>query len=212
MVKVEPAMPMFVRLPASLSPWADREAQFHYAEICSLVWAAAALSASQVINRPDAFGLAGRCSSSSTVLRRRARHEIGGTEVFASALPEPSGPSDEWWVEPQVARMAMPWTSRDARSGPFRAGQVRPGFELRAVIVVGDQAFSGAVSGGVFDIAGSSVEICRTLDITFARVTWRCYAHEETPVLVQVNPQPSLADIGDLWSDVVSHLLSELGR
>jgi hypothetical protein len=203
---------MFVRLPASVSPWADPEAQFHYAEICALVWAAAALSAAPVINRPDAFGLVGRCSSSSSVLRRRARHEVGGIEVFASALPEPSGPADEWWIEPQVVRMAMPWTPRDTRVGPFRAGQVRPGFELKSIIVVGNQTFGGAVSHGVLDIAGSSVEICRTLGITFACVTWRCYGREGTPVLVQVSPQPSLTDIGDLWNDVVSDLLTELAQ
>lgn len=206
-VRVTPASPLLLRLPAAVGAWASPEAQFHHAEICSVVWAAAALTAAPVINRPDTYGFLSRATSCATVLRRRTGQRTGGVEIYSNALPAPPVPETEWWAEPYNSRSPAPWTPQDLRKGPFRAGHVRPGFVLHTVVVAAGVAFDETSPTDVLD---ASVRVCRELGLKFALVTWRHYRNTGETILVRVSPQPTLDQVGPYFNAVADRLLVEL--
>lgn len=209
--KVAPAVPIFLRLPHAANLWADAESQFHRAEMCSLVWGAAALSEAAVVNRPNAFGFAGRCALSTSVVRRRAGLGLDGTEVFASSAPAPVGPDEEWWLEQQADRATLRWEDRHMGRAPYRAARVRPGFDLCILTVVGGATFGEAPPARP-DISASSAEMCAALGVTFATVTWRWYADRGVAEFARVNPHPTVSEVGESWDGVAAQLLSELSR
>jgi hypothetical protein len=206
---VAPACPIFLRLPFAAPPYSDDEAQFHRAEICSLVWAAAALTTAPVINRPNSYGFSGRCALSTGVLAARAGLEWRGVEVFAGQAPDPIGPADEWWLERADDRSTLPWTERGALRGPFRASRVRSGFELVVVTVVGAAPFGEHPSVQV-GLGARSVEVCKSLDVGFATVMWRWYPQGAEAEFAGVNPHPRLEEIGGSWPLVADQLVAEL--
>jgi hypothetical protein len=207
---VSPNFPIFLRLPKS-NPWANSEMQFHFAERCSLVWAAASLNILPVVNRPDSFGLSSRCSVSTTINSSRAKLDSHSLEVFASHSPAPIGPDNEWLLEQQTDRSVFAWSKEYSGVGPFRAGRVRDGFNLCSVIVVGEKVF-GDPSRLNLDIPKISTEICRALGINFASITWRCYSCDGTVELARVNPHPNVGEIGRLWNDVATQLTALLSQ
>jgi hypothetical protein len=207
---VDPSLPMLLRLPWAPNPWADSERQFHRAEICSLVWAAAALNAAPVINRPDAFGFTSRSSLTASVAYWRAEHGHREAETFASHVPEPAGPADQWWVERQTDRLTMPWKNWGSGRGPYRAGRVIPESTLATVATVAGEAFMDESPHPEADIAARSVRITRALGLVFAVVTWRLSHEDGAAEFVRINPHPSLREIGGMWRPVVGHLLQEL--
>ena len=208
-VRVEPVVPMLLRLPSS-NPWADDESQFHRAERCSLVWAAAALSSSPAINRPDAFGFSSQFALSTAVVKSRAGLRVDAPESYSSEVPEPLGPSSEWWLERQEDRRTIAWSMREDAAGPFRAARVRPGFVLRTYTVVGDRSFVDIPGTSDVEIGQSSIELCKGLGVAFATVTWRWYASEQTAEFARLNPHPTIGDVGAAWAGVAPKLLSEL--
>jgi hypothetical protein len=215
-VQIEPTVPIFLRLPRAARPWADGEVNFHRAERCSLVWAAAALTNAPVINRPNALGLAAGWSSSTTVACRRADIKADSREIFASQPPEPASAvfpavdESEWWFEDQQTGRILSYSERGAARGPIRAGRLRPGFELRVVTVVGARAFE--CQGVPASILERSMGAAMGLGLGFASVTWRWYASTASGELARVSPHPILHDVGDRWDDVASALLSELAQ
>jgi hypothetical protein len=211
-VRVAPAAAIFLRLPRAPSPWHDGETQFHASERCSLVWAAAALTEAPVVNRPDRAGLSCRCTPSASVLRRRAGSESNTPETFASHAPDPVGPPDEWWVERQGDHVSAPWSRRGAAGGPFRAGRVRPGFQMAVATVVGRRTFVTTPTALDAAIRRRSVLACRRLGLTFAAAVWRWYPDERLAELVRVNPHPGMHDIGEHWPATAKALLSELAH
>jgi hypothetical protein len=210
--RVCPAAPLFVRLPFAVGLWEDTEAQFHRSERWSLIWAAGALTQAPVINRPDPVGLSARSATSTSILRSRSEIGLGGPEVYASHAPNPCGPAEEWWLEDQSNRATFAWAERGARRGPYRAGRVRPGFELLVMVAVGDHVFGQAPPEAWPSVGDSSLRICRALGVSFASVMWRWYPGEGVAEFARFNPHPTLNEIGDCWDDVASQLLKELGR
>jgi hypothetical protein len=212
LTQVEPIVPVLLRLPTPNSPWMDDESQFHRAEKCSFVWAATALSEACVINRPNAYGFSGRCALSTAVTKFRAGLSVAVPETFASHMPDPIGPADEWWLEQQADRRIISWQEGAASSGPFRAARVRAGFILKTFIVVGERSFVEMQSNSDNDLATSSVKICRALGIAFAAVTWRWHSNECLAELGRVNPHPTVQDVGECWEEVAKQILLELSK
>jgi hypothetical protein len=206
-VTVDPPLPIFLRPPRAASPWLDGEAQFHHAERCGLVWAAAALTPAPVVNRPGPHGFVGLFSPSGAVLRARAGVAANGEEVYSCRLPVQAS-SAGWWVESQRDRSAAPLGAHDA-DGPFRSGPVPSGVSVAMTAVVGARAWP--VTGRTRRLLSASVDVCRRLGLGFGTVTWRL-AEQGAPFLVRVNPRPALLEVGDAWPSVASALLEDLGR
>jgi hypothetical protein len=206
-VDVMPAASMLLRPSRTPGPWEDGETLFHRGEMVSAVWAAAALTAAPVVNRPGPQGLVGHCAA--TVSASRARANIPPEpETFTSHRPEPDGPPAEWWVEPQRFGRQMPWTVEASRAGgPYRAARVTPGFELSRAVVVGDETF-GAEPGSALDVR--SRQASAALGLAFATVTWRTYRTAE-PVFVAINPFPVLEEL-DGYEDIVIAALLRILR
>jgi hypothetical protein len=205
-------VPLLLRLPLAPPAWATGETHFHRAEICSLVWGAAALTPAPVVNRPDGFGFAGRSAWSINVVRSRAGIALLEPEVVASHAPQPLGPDDEWWLERQADGAVFPWAKRRASGGPYRASRIRPDFTLHNIIVAGGQAWGDLPANITTDLRAKSVQICAALNITFATVTWRWHAADNTGVFARLNPYPTLAEIDSFWMEVGDQLLLELLR
>lgn len=210
---VEPACPMFIRLPVPPPSGSSQQALFHQAEIRSLVWAAAALTTARVINRPGSHGFGGRISGSTSVLRHRAGLPEREPEVFAShasAVLAPPGESD-WWFQHQRSRVTSPADAVVSDRGPYRAGRIPADSQALVACVTGRRVF---ILGEVSRAEGKRIrqlsrQAAEALGLTFTTMAWRL-AGSAAPELGRVNPCPSLAELGDSWAPIRAALLREL--
>jgi hypothetical protein len=178
---VQPEAAIFLRPPLGTNRWLTRERQFHQAEIFSLVWAAAALTAAPVVNRPDAHGLGSRSRASAAVLRWRAGITPNRPEVASN---------DPARVE-------------DAPRGPLERTIV-------SVTVAGGRGFMAGEFAVDRRMPKRAQDVCAALGVAFATVTWRLSDDQSDMELARVNQCPVLAEIGDAWPCVAAALLEEL--
>jgi len=200
---VYPDLPTILRLPHSDRAWDDADQQFHRAERRSLVWAAAALMKSVVINRPNVHGFAACGSSSAHVIRHRLGLSVGALEVCASECPDPMGEAAHWWTESAREGFARPWHD-SAITGPFRAGAVHADDEQSLVIVAGAEVLRAPTH----QLRQASAEACRKLGLGFAAVSWRRRHGEES--LLRVDPHPRLDHVAGVEEAVTDALWAVL--
>ena len=209
---VRPHVPLLLRYAEM--PWQSptAEQRFHFSEMWSLVWAAAAITSATVINRPGSQGLIAAVSPSSAVLRRRAHVRSDECEVFASHEPKPRGPSHEWWLQPlRPGSPTEPGDGSEATS-PVRAGHIPEELVARSVTVVGGAVFPASDQSASRDgrLHRLSREVCSALGLLFASVTWGVTPTGEAVRLGRVSPCPTLEDVGPAWPEIARSLLDLL--
>jgi YD repeat-containing protein len=210
-VDVAPRVALFLRLPLPSRQWLDGERQFHRAEVCSHVWAAAALTPAPVVNRPDAWGLAGRLSRSTAVLRRRAGLPDERAEIFCSHPPELGADAEHWWLERQSDRGILAWSATSRERGPYRGAHVAPDAEPVAVTVVDGEAHAAHAVPQGSELLERSCRVCAALGLSFATVFWRWHEASGVAELGGVG-QPALVTVGSAWPAVADALLRCLAR
>ncbi|MEV8092988.1 hypothetical protein [Kitasatospora sp. NPDC085879] len=220
---VTPSCPLFLRPPAAPPPGTGDQRLFHHAEIRGLVWAAAALTTAHVVNRPGRYGLGGRISGSTAVLRHRAGLPGQEPEVFAghassAAVPRSDG---DWWFQHRRSWATVPASGVVSDRGPYRVGRIPAGSTAVITCVVGARVFVLARTGDaggdltVADLAADdrarelSAQVAGALGLTFGTLAWRRGDAADLE-LGRVNPCPSLAELGHLWAAVREALIGEL--
>jgi hypothetical protein len=215
-VSVRPLRPMLLRQPR----WevTDTERRFHQAERFSLIWAAGALSAAPVVNRPDPHGLCGRVDRSTAVLAARTNTPVGAGEVYLSRARNVSQietePCEgdihrEWWLEDLRTGMSVREAGFREQKGLFRATLSCAGTVTGSVTVVGKAAFPGPIQPPA-DAVQRSVNIANRLGLAFATVRWRWRRGHTDPTLAGVSSHPVMPDLAHCLDDVVDALLHAL--
>jgi hypothetical protein len=211
--RVLPDVPMLLRLPPHPVPLLDGDEAFHRGERMAMLWAAAALSRSPVINRPGAGGFAGRCSPSAALTEIRAGVFAGRQEVFSRVPPPPAGdPGGRLWCLQDTGTYATAcWPHVPVGAGPYRARQVEADEEYELVTVVGERAWrASTVPLESLALEARSVALVAALELTFAVVTWGISRQRAGGVMARVNPFPTWEQVWHVWPDVASALLAAL--
>lgn len=208
-VDVTPSVPLFLR-PLAGGASAIEEDRFVWNEAFAAVWAAAALTARPVVNRPNEWGWGSRSAFCASLSDLRRGAEVCAPEVFWRGLA-PDGHGEllhqelrRWAnLEPgplDVGPSDLPIRSR--RLGPCR------GWEQ--VLVVGSRAFRVTEADlGAYAVEADSIAAAASLALSFACVSW-AVAEEGGPRLVRINPFPTLQECRPVLEDVFEALLQEL--
>lgn len=220
---VEPALPMFLRLPAPPLRRISFDAEFHLSECLAHLWAVAALTPAPVINRPEPGGLGTRVSASAALTEVRAGLTGGSPEVFSS---RPYGPHGEpahgrgtqWWVQDLDSWTTRPWpelpdtvvASTDG-SGPCRARWSDPEPLFESVVVLGDQAWrSSPVDLDHLGLKERSTQIVARLGLQLSSVVWRLSPDLTQAWLVVVEPFPDVEQLRMVWLGLGPRLVKVL--
>lgn len=207
---VEPALPMFVRASA----WyyndgaAEADERFQRAESYASFWAAAALSPSPVINRPNGNGALGRLTAAELSIRLKSDPVAAIRELHASGPDQVSGASDSLWGEDSNF-LTAPVT--EMRPGtPLRARELNPCALYEIVTVVGLRAFSATTDSRTaeLDLIGRSVKHAQDLGLHFATLTWAVDGDGAKPI--RLNAVPDEHDLRYCWSEVSEALCEDL--
>jgi hypothetical protein len=206
---VVPECPMLVRAPYAPPSGTPQREAFHQSEIRALVWAAAALTRSPVVNRPNADGFAGRVARSSAVVRLRAglppRQEIFASHASAALTDEPH---DDWWFEHQGSYAGFGGGRPLNDRGPYRVGCSGSADDVMIACVVGSLVTVNP-PGAEALVRDRSGAVATALDLQFATMVWRRGLDSDFE-LGRVNPYPTLLELGDRVDDVMAELLAML--
>jgi hypothetical protein len=207
-VAVTPAVPLFIRPSAwwTQPPDGTDEAFLRHEEYATL-WAAAALSAAPVINRPTATGTVGRLTWGSIAALLDLREP--GTEEIHSSGPEVLRDSDECLWGEDATYVSAPISA--LRPGvPLRARRLNPAALYEIITIVGARAFPATKDprSAELNLAGHSLKLAAKLGIHFATVTWALDDNTATPV--RVNASPDDSDIRYAWQEVAEALCEDL--
>ncbi|MGR4880403.1 hypothetical protein ACIPUC_13320 [Streptomyces sp. LARHCF249] len=219
---VEPVLPMMLRLPAPPLLRISFDAEFQLNECLAQLWAAAALTAAPVINRPAPGGLGTGVSASGVLTELRAGLPVGSVEVFSSRPPEPEGPAEaageagagegtQWWVQDLASWTTRPWPERPAGSGPYRARWSDPDPLFENVVVLGDHAWPcSAVELDGLRLEERSTGIVARLGLELASVVWRISPDLHCAKPVVVEPFPDVEQLRMVWLGLGPQLLKVL--
>ena len=209
---VEPDLPMLVRYPVSILD-SDPDHLFHQAESLATVWAAAALCKSPVVGRPGPTGFGGLCSASAVITEIRGGCHVGRIEVFSSSLPSPAQLQDEWWTQSLDTLKTAQWPKRDHGGAPYRARKACASYGYEIVsVVVPDAWRSTTVPLSHLDLESKSVSLVRTLDLTFAVVTWGVSPDYTIAEVASVNPWPYIWQVKYTWAQIMPAMLRILAQ
>jgi len=210
-VAVEPAIPLFLRVPG---PPAVREsfgAAFLRGEQAGTLWAAGALMKSPCVNRPGHHGFAGRSSFSSSATFLRAGYASSSTETFSREAPDLS--SDRTWaIQNTVTHRTTLWPQRPETPGPYRSREVLPGSTYEVVAVVNGQAWRISDRPlGELDLEQRSAQVIAALGLTFGAAIWAISRDGTIAVAARFEAYPPFDYIRPRWDAVGPALLQELG-
>ncbi len=221
--RVEPVVPLFLRLPAPPLLRLSFDAEFQLNECLAQLWAVAALTPAPVINRPAPGGLGGLVSPSAALTELRAGQPGGSLEIFSARPVRPSAPpadddGDTWWVQDLDTWRAHPWPDpvdgpapAPGAVGPFRSRWSDPDPVFESVVVLGDQAWrSSPVDLDGLDLERRSVEIVARLRLDLAAVVWRVSSDLDRAWPVVVEPFPDAEQLRMVWLGLGPRLVKVL--
>ncbi|MFJ9865991.1 hypothetical protein [Streptomyces sp. NPDC101165] len=220
---VEPALPMFLRLPAPPLQRISFDAEFQLSECVAHLWAVAALTPAPVINRPEPGSLGTHVSASAALTELRAGLTGGSPEIFSSRPCGPHGePADgqgtQWWVQDLDSWTTRPWPelsdalapSADG-SGPCRARWSDPEPLFESVVVLGDQAWrSSPVDLDHLGLQERSTQIVARLGLQLSSVVWRLSPDLAQAWPVVVEPFPDVEQLRMVWLGLGPQLVKVL--
>lgn len=212
MARVEPDLPIFLRLPPLPAQRVSFDAEFQYDECLAQLWAASALMSAPVINRPAPRTVSGRTSPSAALTELRAGEASCGVEVFSSRYPVPTDlQGEQFWVEDLSALRTSPWPERPVGTGPYRArwSDANPAFEM-VVVLCGRAWRCTTVDIDYLGLEQRSIAVVKALDLSLAAVVWRVTAAATEARLVNVDPLPGLEQLRMVWLGLGPCLLEVL--
>ncbi|MFF4576051.1 hypothetical protein [Streptomyces sp. NPDC001410] len=220
---VEPALPMFLRLPAPPLQRISFDAEFHFSECLAHLWAVAALTPAPVINRPEPGGLGTRVSASAALTELRAGLGDGSPEIFSSRPCGPrgeptDGQGDQWWVQDLDSWTTRPWHELSdslapsaVGSGPYRARWSDPEPLFESVVVLGDQAWrSSPVDLDHLGLQERSTEMVARLGLQLSSVVWRLSDDLAQARPIVVEPFPDVEQLRMVWLGLGPQLVKVL--
>lgn len=195
---VSPDVPMFVRPSAWWAlPQSDSDARFLLRESHATFWAAAALCASPVLNRPGPGGAVGRLTAGA----------LGQAEIHAGGS---DGIDDDGtlWVEDADFRTGP--LAMASNSLPLRVRRVDPAADYEIVVVAGGQAFEATTDRrtAAHDLPARSLDLARRHHVQFAAITWEVGGQTALPV--RLNPAPDMNELRYRSADVLDALCRAL--
>ena len=210
-VTVSPQVPLFLRPSAWWTDTVvvDDDERFLRTESYSTLWAAAALSAAPVLNRPSERGLNGLM----TGVAGNDEHNLdcGGSrpEIFASRSGELCEP-DGLWGEDLGTYRRGPVRTLDPNS-PIRARNVDATALYEVIAVVGERGFASTDDPRTNTLAlvQRSVAIAKGIGLMFATITW-AIGQSGDAMLARINHGPTSAELQYSWSEVGEALCEEL--
>jgi hypothetical protein len=209
-VRVEPDLPMLLRPAPPPNPTRDSDSRFLSGESLAVLWAAASLARSPVLNRPSLRGFEAGWCYSGAITERRAQAEIS-PELYARDETDAGPPDDRAWAIEDMRGRTRRWTLPDTGDAPYRARPVIEGEGYERVVVVGPQAWrSTMVALDGFDLEQRSIAIARHLGLGFLAVTWGFDAGLEQARLARIDPYPRVDQLLPVWQEVAPALMEAL--
>jgi hypothetical protein len=202
---VEPRIPIFIRPSAwwHVDAADGADARFLRGECFAAYWAATALSAATVINRPLPTGQMYRLTAAAM----SAAGAGTMSEIFASG-PDQIDEKDAMWGEDVEFR-----TGPVAGLGPnlpLRARRVETDARYEIVTVVGARAFPATTDPRTeaCSIGPRSAALAQAAGVHFAAVTWAITETDAVPV--RLNAAPEESELRYVWGDVAAALCDDL--
>lgn len=205
-VYVYPECALLLRPVREIKTASSEEERFCWSEQFASVWAAASLSASPVVNRPNEWGWGCRAAFSAALTEQRLTGEVLCPEAFwYKSLPDK--------VTEMLHQDLSTWQIVDnpqevlfVRSRLFPKCQ---GWDQ--VIVVDEEGFRvTAVELSLWDLEGNSIRVVKELGLLFATVSWGIPMDGTKPVLARINPFPTLPECAPVLREVFVALLRML--
>lgn len=209
-VAVDPVVPMFIRPSAwwACVPPSDVDAVFLRSEQYGTLWAAAALTAAPVLNRPRRRSASERWTAAAIAAIDPAG-DARIEEVYASASGEvPRGSEPDWWAEDAKYRVTP--LAEAADGWPVRARRINPDALYEVVTVVGDAGFAATRDPATnrYGLVERSVALVHRAGFGFAAVTWAI--DDAGPLPVQLNAAPEEHEVMYAWDGIGAALVGAL--
>ncbi|WP_442680104.1 hypothetical protein ACSBM8_02530 [Sphingomonas sp. ASY06-1R] len=202
-VRITPDLPMMLR-PLRGPTTGLEEERFVFNECFALLWSAAALAEAPVINRPGELGWGGQASYSASITDLRRGSAAPHTEWLWHRQP-PLAPDLLHQDLTTWLTVATPDDDAAIRSRTLPACR---GWDQ--VVVVDEEAWRVTdVDIGDTGIERQSIAAAQTLQLRFCTVSW-AIPIEGAPILVRVNPFPTLAECTPVMNDIFSALAGRL--
>lgn len=207
---VDPDVPMLLRPPMPAAPGRDADSTFLDGETFGALWAAAALAASPVINRPTVHGFEGGWSPSAAVTERRAALPVA-SELYLHLPPGAPPPDGRTWAIEDARGRTRRWTALDRDDIPCRARALIAGEAYERVIVLDGKAWrSTVVELDGYALEERSIAAVAALGLSFAAVTWGIAEDLGAVRLARIDPYPRADQLFPVWNDVGPALLKAL--
>jgi hypothetical protein len=202
---VEPEMAMLLRPLQGVRPPALPDERFIWGEQFATLWAAAALTRSPVVNRPNEWGWASKTTMSAVVTERRAGLEAPPAESVWKRCP----PGKPFSHHQDLETWAQPDDPSQLEFGRSRALPPMCGFDQ--VVVVGERAWR-VTAPGVHDAAieETSIRATAVLALAFATISWGFPADGGAPLITKINGFPTLRECVPVLDSVFDALLEQL--
>jgi hypothetical protein len=205
---VAPQLPVFIRPSAwwQVETADSADARFLRSECYAAYWAATALSAATVINRPGPAGPIHRLTAAA-ITTMPAAGAAPVSEIFASG-PDRIDDQDAIWGEDVDYRTGPVAGLRPDL--PLRARRVQTDARYEIVTVVGHRAFAATTDPRtIADSFGPrSAALAVAAGVHFATVTWAVTETDAVPV--RLNAAPEEWELRYAWSDVAAALCEDL--
>lgn len=211
--QVLPDIPMFVRASAWWHQWGQTnpsaDERFLRAEAFSTLWAAAAMSASTVINRPPATGSVSRQTISSIASRMDAPFESMHRELYVS---DPALAAAR--IQPPIWGEDIDFRTNEAAAMqpkvPARMRSIAMDASYATILVLGARAYAttDVPFGQLADLLTGSRQIASRFQVHFATVTWMVCPSGAVPV--RLNPEPDAAELGSCLDEILGDLCQDL--
>lgn len=204
--RVTPDSPMLLRPLQGIAGAASDDERFQWGEEFAVLWSAAALNSSPVVNRPCEWGTAGRAAFSAVVTDQRGLARSFSPEAFSHDL---------WMGESgfEFHQDLDSWrhtTTPEAHSF-VRSRRLPPMRGWEQVVVVGDFGLRVTMAGiGPYLIDVRSVQIAKLLALGFCVISWGIPLKGGTPIVTRVNPFPTLDECRPVLRQVCAELLEIL--
>jgi hypothetical protein len=210
---VTPSAPVLLRTTWE-SSGDDPDARFLRLEAHAQAWAACALTAATVINRPSEFGLTGSSDHLTplSLLRARARDPACqvqiSPEIYSSDWLEPDG---DWTAQDLISFDTAAVPRRPEGDGPYRFRRWRPARRYATVTVVDACGWAVDHAGSAHDssLVEPTVAIVRALGLRFGAITW-ALPGSAAPAVARIDPHPASWRMGPHLDTIAEALLEAL--
>jgi hypothetical protein len=212
---VSPDRPTLLRPPSNPLRRVSFDAAFLAHEASAMVWAAAGLMNSPVVNRPSRFGLSSLWTPSMIATCRRVGDMPMSAELYTRKLEDldqTPGQGDEVWCAQDLGTYKVAQLpDLPAGSGPYRSRRLATERLHEAVVVVAGQAWRCTEAQvGHLSLEQRSSDIISRLGLTLGCVTWTVSDDLREADLLRIEAYPGMDLLAPVWAAAGRALLAFL--